>query len=329
MIEIVAGDSAQRDRREATALRCAAEIAAKFAANQSLADFGSLTCPALAETARELFVADGESEHNVHEMIYFAALFRRSAIVESRDWALLVGGLAFLLCHFTPDLDDIKLIQQGNPESKLLRDDSKKVRDTWAFMNFKRAMSADPRISYTAKSGWKMRAEFQSAAADAMEYSINHWKEFQKFALFSRAEQLGTRLLGSPTAKPDIPDLIDYVSETVPDGSLFPFNASFTKSWIVRNAGRVPWIGRSMLRLTPHSPLFPRTPETAPVPTTFPGEIATISIDVLTTRVTGFSEVRFKMIEANGAICWPDAYAYGMTFVIETLDFTPRSLDRV
>lgn len=113
-------------------------------------------------------------------------------------------------------------------------------------------------------------------------------------------------------------DTCEFVTETVPDGSMMPFGTAFVKTWTIRNTGNVPWIGRYTKRITPQTPLFSHTAELTPVPTTLPGETMTISVDVVANRLAGFSEVRFKMVDEHGELCWPVLYPYGLTMVIES-----------
>lgn len=205
-------------------------------------------------------------------------------------------------------------------------------------MNYKRAMAADPSISYTAKSGWKMRQIIARSILDAIQKTFAEWNEFEHLARSLRSERLIGRLPSTPMDEmtdlsQEAGDMCEYVSENYPDGSLLPFNTAFTKTWVLRNNGSVPWIDRWQRRHTPLSPMFPRTPDAVRVPNTLPGETANISVDVLTTRVSGFSEVRFKMVDRNGELCWPTFYPYGSGFVIETRNFDPAltrlGMDRV
>lgn len=204
--------------------------------------------------------------------------------------------------------------------------ETKRVRDTWAFMTFKRAMSANPDISYSAKSGQNMRPEFRETLADAVQFSLERWAEFRTAATEIRAaEQQGVLAGGrrvpaeSATATSSV-DLSELVSETFPDGTMVPFGAAFVKSWTVRNTGNVPWIGRFLTRVTPRTPMFPHTAESVPVPDTMPGQTVTVTVDVVATRLQGFSEVRFKMVDAEGTLCWPLRYPYGLAMIVETRD---------
>lgn len=306
----------------------AAEIDAQFFGRQSGLGLTVEACPSLSLTARRLFGTPVATERDLHEFVYFAALFTRKSLPSAPDRAMLRGGLAFLLCHFVPDEYDLFLIQRGNPETKLTNGTSKQARDTWAFMNYKRALSAPRSISYTAKSGRNMRQSFAAAVQHALANAVQRWPEFEPEARSLRSEQLAGRLLSSSITEAIRPagetrDVSEFLSENYPDGSLLPFNTAFTKIWTFRNKGNVPWINRGYRRITPLSPLFPRTEVVVPVPTTLPGEILTMSVDVLTTRVSGFSEVRFKMVDAEGELCWPQSYPYGSALVVETRDFDP------
>nr|WP_246279721.1 NBR1-Ig-like domain-containing protein [Psychromicrobium silvestre] len=144
-------------------------------------------------------------------------------------------------------------------------------------------------------------------------------------ALELRQAQRASRLLVGPgeaaeqaAIRSGLIDASEYVSETIPDGTLLPLNTTFTKSWTLKNVGEVPWIGRSLKRLTPDTALYPTSESMVPVPRTLPGELVVISVEVTTRNVPGFTEVRFKMVDAQGNLCWPDEYPYGATLAIET-----------
>jgi len=313
---------------EATISACCAEIAERFSPRQKINSLRVQACPALVGVAKRLFGSTSESERDLNDLVHFAAMFTEPTLSEAKERALLRAGEAFLFCSRVPNDHDFFLIQRGNPGPRIASRDTKKVRDTWAFMTYKRSLLGNPEDSFTAKSGQKMRPDFRDATIAAVAKSLRNWDEFQQTAAGFRAEQLASRLMTRPYDKtsPQV-DTCEFITETVPDGSLMPFGTAFVKTWTIRNTGNVPWIGRSSKRITPLTPLFPHTAELTPIPTTLPGETVTISVDVVSNRLPGFSEVRFKMVDENGEFCWPVLYPYGLTMVIETRDmiWTERS----
>lgn len=301
---------------------CCQEIADRFTAQQKISSLRVGACPNLSALARRLFGSEADSERDLNDLVHFSIKFTELTLAEPRDRALLRAGQAFVFCARVPNEHDIFLIQRGNPGAKISSRDTKKVRDTWAFMNYKRALLGNPEDSYTAKSGQKMRSEFQKALVSAVSGALQSWDLFRQSARKFRTEQLASRLTARPDANENSNrrsvDMCEFVSETIPDGSLIPFGTSFMKSWTIRNIGNTPWINRAMKRITPQTPLFPHTAEFTPLATTLPGETVTISVEVISSRLAGFSELRFKMVDQDGEICWPVLYPYGLTMVIET-----------
>lgn len=309
---------------KASLLACRDELAARFEAQQKTVSLRVDLCPALAEVVQNIFDVENASDRDVNDFVSFAGRFAELAKSDLRDRALIRGGMAFIFCNTTPNEHDMFLIQRGNPSVKTSAKDTKKVRDTWAFMTYKRTLLADRDRSYTSKSGQNMRIEFRDALLHAFEFAMGNWDAFEDSARIARAAQLGiasqNNLSSMPTNETTLVDFSELVSENYPDGTMVPFGASFTKSWTIRNAGNTPWIGRSLKRMTPRTPLFPHTVEMTAVPTTMPGETATISVEVAATRLSGFTQLRFKMVNNQGELCWPRLYPYGLGLVIETRD---------
>lgn len=305
--------------------QCLAEVVDRFAPQQKAVSLRESVCPALASVAMQLFGSDRRSDRDLNDLVHYAAVFAEPLLSGERDRALVEGGLAFLFCQSSPTEHDFFLIQESNPGIRPSAIDTKRVRDSWAFMSFKRALSANPNIGYTAKSGQNLRLEFRDAIVGAVQHALERWPEFRLAAQAARAKERAGDLnklqvptsLGSNNSAVDLSELI---SETFPDGTMVPFGADFSKTWTLRNVGNVPWIDRSLMRVTPRTPMFPHTAESIPVPKTMPGETVTLSVDVVATRLHGFTEVRFKMIDAEGNFCWPQLYPYGLVLIVEARD---------
>ncbi|MEO6470933.1 MAG: NBR1-Ig-like domain-containing protein, partial [Aeromicrobium sp.] len=105
---------------------------------------------------------------------------------------------------------------------------------------------------------------------------------------------------------------------TIPDGTEITRGTPFVKTWEIQNAGTMPWVGRRLARVTPRGNTFPSSPASVPISDAMPGSIVQISVELTTSHVEGWTETRFKMIDAEGALCFPGRYAYGLTVVIVT-----------
>ena len=106
-------------------------------------------------------------------------------------------------------------------------------------------------------------------------------------------------------------DVSEFVADvTVPDGTPIPAGSRFVKTWELRNAGSVGWIGRYLVRSGSFGSPDPcRTPERVPVPYTAPGEHVRISVDVQAPPSAGHCQVYWKMADSEGHLLLPDARA--------------------
>ena len=106
-------------------------------------------------------------------------------------------------------------------------------------------------------------------------------------------------------------DVSEFVADvTVPDGTAIPAGSRFVKTWELRNAGSVGWIGRYLVRSGSFGSPDPcRTPERVAVPYTAPGEHVRISVDVQAPPSAGHCQVYWKMADSEGHLLLPDARA--------------------
>lgn len=138
---------------EATIAACCEEIADRFSAQQKISSLRLEACPNLVAVAKLLFASGHDSERDLNDLVHCAVKFAEANRPEPKERALLRAGQAFLFCARVPNEHDFFLIQRGNPGPRITSRDAKKVRDTWAFMNYKRALLGNPEDSFTAKSG--------------------------------------------------------------------------------------------------------------------------------------------------------------------------------
>lgn len=123
-------------------------------------------------------------------------------------------------------------------------------------------------------------------------------------------------------APKEIPvDHSEFVAElTVPDGSIMLPGQDFVKSWVIRNAGETPWIGRSLRRMGAGSaPGMIVAPHVVAIPTTMPGETVQIDIPMTAPTVAAFTTCLYKMIDASGNLCFPDRHPAGLSVVIHVI----------
>ncbi len=130
---------------------------------------------------------------------------------------------------------------------------------------------------------------------------------------------------GPSPARPTRPvpgDRSEWVADvTVPDGTLMRPSQTFTKTWRLRNAGKVRWTDRYLMRLgTLVAAGQVATPRLTPIPDTAPGEEVDISVPCKAHVVPGTSVAHFKFADADGHLYFPDTDYAGILLSITVLD---------
>jgi transcriptional regulator with XRE-family HTH domain len=104
---------------------------------------------------------------------------------------------------------------------------------------------------------------------------------------------------------------------TVPDGSLFRHGESFVKSWLIANRGTVPWLGRWLRRVgVPNASQSIGSPIYVAIPDTPPGSEVQIDVPCTAPALECTSVAYFKMVFADGRLCFPDRYPFGLNTLV-------------
>ncbi|NES23768.1 MAG: hypothetical protein F6K41_33820 [Symploca sp. SIO3E6] len=113
-------------------------------------------------------------------------------------------------------------------------------------------------------------------------------------------------------------DYSEFIRDvTIPDGSLIEANETFTKIWEVRNAGGVLWKDRSLTRLGDNQGFgLITSPRHVNIPDTLPGQKVLIEVELKAPESRGTYQATWKMTFADGRLCFPDRYKYGLFVVI-------------
>ena len=117
-----------------------------------------------------------------------------------------------------------------------------------------------------------------------------------------------------------------------PDGELVMPGQRFVKTWELQNVGQMVWQGRllrcmdeemvvysrsgEILRLA--QPLQPVVPQ-VPVPTTQPGETVQLSVEFTAPNSPGTVLSYWKMVFADGALCYPAARGVWVKVLVTAL----------
>ena len=127
-----------------------------------------------------------------------------------------------------------------------------------------------------------------------------------------RAQRSGRRIARA------IPgDASDFLDDTIPHGKALAAGVFFTKTWRVRNAGTVAWVGRQIERQGPLTgPGLISSARHYAVPDTKPGTTATIEALLKAPTYACSSIAYFKMVDADGALCFPERHQIGLDVLV-------------
>lgn len=104
---------------------------------------------------------------------------------------------------------------------------------------------------------------------------------------------------------------------SIPDGTPVRPGEQFEKSWELRNAGTVPWVGRYLSRVGAGEGYnLAGTPPRVPIQDTQPGQNVIISVPVRAPRSAATCIVHWKMTDESGRLYFPDRYWLGVYLLI-------------
>lgn len=131
-------------------------------------------------------------------------------------------------------------------------------------------------------------------------------------------EQERRRAGGKRTLSRAIPgDASTFVGDTIPHGTLMQPGQVFEKVWRVKNTGTVPWQGRKLERQGPLTgPGLITSLRFVDMPDTAPGSIAEIRTGLKAPTYDCSSIAYWKMVDADGRLCWPDSYQLGLDVLV-------------
>jgi transcriptional regulator with XRE-family HTH domain len=112
-------------------------------------------------------------------------------------------------------------------------------------------------------------------------------------------------------------DASKFISDTIPNGTQLKAGEIFQKTWTIRNSGSVPWTGRQLERQGPLTgPGLITSERYYNVPDSQPGDEVGIDARLKAPTYECSSIAYFKMIDADGALCFPDAYQLGLEVLV-------------
>jgi hypothetical protein len=112
-------------------------------------------------------------------------------------------------------------------------------------------------------------------------------------------------------------DASTFVDETIPSGTMMAPGELFVKSWRIQNSGTVPWRNRRLERQGPLAgPGLIVSPACVDIPDADPGETVEISVGLRAPGYDATSICYFKMVDAEGFLCFPDNYTLGLDVLV-------------
>jgi transcriptional regulator with XRE-family HTH domain len=121
-------------------------------------------------------------------------------------------------------------------------------------------------------------------------------------------------------------DATAFVNETVPQGTLMQPGEVFLKTWRIRNVGSVPWRGRQLERQGPLTgPGLITSARCYPIADTPPGESVEVGVILKAPSYDCSSIAYFKMVDAEGFLCFPDEHQLGLDVLVRVARNTAGS----
>lgn len=122
-------------------------------------------------------------------------------------------------------------------------------------------------------------------------------------------------------------DASTFISDTIPHGLLMAPGQVFDQTWRVQNSGTVAWQGRRLERQGPLTgPGLISSPQFVGVPDTKPGEVAEITAVLKAPTYDCSSIAYFKMVDAEGRLCFPENYQLGLDVLVRVEGQRPDEL---
>jgi transcriptional regulator with XRE-family HTH domain len=123
-------------------------------------------------------------------------------------------------------------------------------------------------------------------------------------------------------------DASSFVGDTIPHGSLMQPGQFFQQTWEVQNIGSVTWEGRRLERQGPVTgPGLISSPRDVEIPTTEPGQTVALSAPLKAPTYDCSSIAYFKMVDADGRLCFPDSYQLGLDVLVMVRGQRPSPIE--
>lgn len=123
-------------------------------------------------------------------------------------------------------------------------------------------------------------------------------------------------------------DASTFLGDTIPHGTLMEPGAVFEQTWKVRNSGTATWTGRRLERQGPLTgPGLITSQRFVDIPDAEPGDTVEITALLKAPTYDCSSIAYFKMVDSDGALCFPDSYQLGLDVLVRVEGQLPDITD--
>ena len=129
-------------------------------------------------------------------------------------------------------------------------------------------------------------------------------EDYQSAKRSEASARRGAKTIAEPRRIPG--DAVEFVRESPDDIELYQGEVA-TKTWTVRNTGTVLWEERRLMRTgRVRGREIPASAHFVPILRTEPGQVVMLAVDLRCAAVPGTRMVRFKMVDTDGRLLFPD-----------------------
>ncbi len=123
-------------------------------------------------------------------------------------------------------------------------------------------------------------------------------------------------------------DASSFLGDSIPHGTLMEPGQVFEQRWRLRNVGTASWSGRRLERQGPLTgPGLITSLRFVDVPDAAPGESIEITAALKAPTYDCSSIAYWKMVDSDGALCFPDSYQLGLDVLVRVEGQRPDSDD--
>ncbi|WP_019520606.1 NBR1-Ig-like domain-containing protein [Faucicola boevrei] len=125
-------------------------------------------------------------------------------------------------------------------------------------------------------------------------------------------------------------DASAFIGETIPDGTIMPAGAKFSKTWTIQNVGKTTWEGRKLVyQNAPMQNQYPNSTlleehqlivveKSINIVKTLPQQTVTLEAVCIAPKIAGHYIAYWKMVDNHGKLCFPDGVGLSLSIIVRT-----------